>query len=190
MNFLKSHNNKNQPADETLLLRYRETGDLEVLAALYEKYMHLVYGLCIKYLKDKDTSKDAVMQIFEELITKSARHEVNNFKSWLHVLTRNFCLSQMRSAKNKQTESLDAITEMSDGAKQDTGWDDEMWKLNQCKEKLSTEQRTSIELFFIADKCYKEIADSTGYAVNEVKSYIQNGKRNLKICMERNRGNK
>lgn len=189
MNFLKSHNIKNNAADETLLLRYRETGDLEVLAALYEKYMHLVYGLCIKYLKDKDTSKDAVMQIFEELITKSARYEVNNFKSWLHVLTRNFCLSQMRAVKNKQAEPLDGIGELPD-AQHDSGWDDEMWKLNQCKQRLSQEQRTSIELFFIADKCYKEIADSTGYAIKEVKSYIQNGKRNLKICMEKNRGNK
>ena len=100
MNFLKSHNNKDKPADETLLLQYRETGDLEVLAALYEKHMHLVYGLCIKYLKDKDTSKDAVMQIFEELISKSARHEVNNFKSWLHVLTRNFCLDRKSTRLN------------------------------------------------------------------------------------------
>ncbi|MFD0752098.1 RNA polymerase sigma factor [Mucilaginibacter calamicampi] len=190
MNFLKSHNNYSRSADEVLLLKYRETGDLEVLAALYEKYMHLVYGLCIKYLKDKDSSKDAVMQIFEELIIKSARHEVSNFKSWLHVLTRNFCLSQMRSVKNKQKESLDAVDNMSDGVQHDQGWDDEMWKLDQCKQKLSQEQRTSIELFFIADKCYKEIADSTGYDVKEVKSYIQNGKRNLKICMEKSRGKK
>ena len=190
MNFLKSHNYNSKSADEVLLLQYRETGDLEALAALYEKYMHLVYGLCIKYLKDKDSSKDAVMQIFEELITKSARYEVDNFKSWLHVLARNFCLSKMRAEKNKQTETLDAINNLPDGAQQENGWDDEMWKLNQCKQKLSPEQRTSIELFFIADKCYKEIADNTGYAVNEVKSYIQNGKRNLKICMEKNRGKK
>lgn len=133
MNFLKSHNNKHKATDEALLLQYRETGNLELLAALYEQYMHLVYGLCLKYLKDKDSSKDAVMQIFEELIVKSARHEVGNFKSWLHVLTRNFCLSRLRAVNSRQTESLDNVVEMADSTHKDSAWDDEMWRLDRCK---------------------------------------------------------
>src|ERR1700748_1081029 len=99
MNFLKSPKSPDDAADEKLLQEYRQRGDLAVLAALYGRYMHLVYGVCLKYLKDEEASKDAVMQIFEELITKASKHDVKQFKPWLHVVTRNFCLMQLRSAK-------------------------------------------------------------------------------------------
>jgi len=99
MNFLKGPGKPNDTNDDRLLHAYRQTGNLALLGALYEKYMHLVYGVCLKYLKDEELSKDAVMQIFEKLIVKVTRHDVKQFKSWLYVLSRNFCLMQLRSGK-------------------------------------------------------------------------------------------
>jgi RNA polymerase sigma factor (sigma-70 family) len=156
---------------------------------LYGKYMQLVYGVCLKYLKDEEQSKDAVMQIFEELITKAAKHDVKQFKAWLLVVIRNFCLMQIRSAKKTPTESFD-VMEFEPQLHQDIESDNQeetLAILERCKQKLPKAQKKSIELFFDAEKCYKEIVDETGYTLNEVKSYIQNGKRNLKICMEKNR---
>jgi len=190
MNFLKSPNNPNNAADENLLHQYRQSGDLAVLGALYEKYMHLVYGVCLKYLKDEELSKDAVMQIFEELIVKVAKHDVKQFKSWLYVLSRNFCLLQLRAGKKMPRDSLDTIMELAEDLYHSSDNDDSeenLTALERCKEKLPKAQKVSIQLFFIDEKCYKEIADETGYTMNEVKSYIQNGKRNLKICLEKNR---
>src|ERR1700761_1831041 len=112
MNFLKSAKNHQDAADDKLLQEYRKNGDLAVLCALYGRYMHLVYGVCLKYLKDEEASKDAVMQLFEELITKTARHDIKQFKSWLHVVTRNFCLLQLRAAKKMPTESFELIMEI------------------------------------------------------------------------------
>jgi DNA-directed RNA polymerase specialized sigma24 family protein len=109
MNFLKSTGKPGDVDDEKLLQQYRQTLDMAVLARLYEKYMHLIYGVCLKYLKDEELSKDAVMQIFEELITKVNRHDIKQFKSWLYVLSRNYCLMQLRSGKKMQTEALDNI---------------------------------------------------------------------------------
>jgi RNA polymerase sigma factor (sigma-70 family) len=157
------------------------------LAALYEKYMHLVYGVCLKYLKDEELSKDAVMQIFEELILKVNKHDVKQFKSWLYVLARNFCLMQLRAGKKMQTDSLDNVMELAEELHPDTDREEDMVALERCKQKLPAPQRVSIQLFYMEEKCYKEIADDTGYSMNEVKSYIQNGKRNLKICLEKNR---
>lgn len=190
MNFLSRRKYPEDIKDEKLLQQYRSNNDLAVLGALYGKYMHLVYGVCLKYLKDEDQSKDAVMQIFEELIGKAVKHDIKQFKPWLYALTRNFCLLQLRSAKKIPTESFNDVMEFDqhlyhDEENADT--EDELKALERCRQKLPKPQKITIELFFIREKCYKEIAGETGYTLNEVKSYIQNGKRNLKICMEKNR---
>src|SRR5690606_24547652 len=85
------------------LQEFYETGDLEVLGKLYEPYMFLIFGLCLKYLKDTSKSEDAVMQIFESLIKKLRIHRVENFKAWLYTVARNHCLMQLR-VEGKQPE--------------------------------------------------------------------------------------
>ncbi len=187
MNFLKSQASVIDITDERLLQEYKQTGDLKTLAGLYEKYMHLIYGVCLKYLGDEELSKDAVMQIFEELITKAAKHEIKQFKSWLYVLSRNFCLMQLRSGKKLQMETLPDFMEFVDDTHLDDDREEDITALERCKQKLPAAQKVSIQLFYMDQKCYKEIVDDTGYTMSEVKSYIQNGKRNLKICLEKNR---
>ncbi|MVN92222.1 RNA polymerase sigma factor [Mucilaginibacter aquatilis] len=178
--------------DDALLQRYRQTGDLSVLGQLYQQYMPLVYGVCLKYLQDEEQSKDAVMQIFEELITKIHKHDVKQFRSWLFVLSRNFCLMQLRANKKNQTLSIDEVMEFPfvlHHNDDDDAMDNEagIQQLEKCMQQLSPQQKQSVDLFYIKEKCYKEVADITGYTLNEVKSYIQNGKRNLKICLENSR---
>ena len=175
-----------ESADLKLLNSYRANGDLAVLGKLYQPYMGLVYGVCLKYLKDEEQCKDAVMQIFEELIDKVSRHEIKQFRGWLYVLTRNYCLMQLRSEKKMDVVSMDDVMENTfvlhpeDKDKEET-----MKQLERCMEKLPAAQKESVNLFYYKDKCYKEISEQTGYTLNEVKSYIQNGKRNLKICLEK-----
>jgi len=172
-----------------LLYQYKNTGSLEVLGILYHRYMPLVYGVCLNYFKEEEASKDAVMQIFEELVVKLKVHEVQNFKSWLHVLTRNHCLMALRkSAKNNTVSLEDAFVENGDFVHLDI--DDtkerQLKVMEKCMDTLPEEQKVSVDLFYLQEKCYKEVADITGYEMLKVKSYIQNGKRNLKICMEKN----
>jgi len=189
MSIFKSEPRHDEAADIRLLADYRESGNLAVLGKLYKPYMPLVYGVCLKYLKDEELCKDAVMQIFEELIDKAAKHEVKQFRGWLYVLTRNYCLMQLRSAKKMDVISMDDVMENSivlhpnNEDKEET-----IGALERCMEKLPSAQRQSVDLFYYGEKCYKEIADETGFTLNEVKSYIQNGKRNLKICLEKNGG--
>ncbi|RYE27134.1 MAG: sigma-70 family RNA polymerase sigma factor, partial [Sphingobacteriaceae bacterium] len=97
--------------DERLLKVYKETGNLDLLGKLYQRYMPLVYGVCLRYLKNEEQSKDAVMQIFEELIVKVTRQEVQQFRSWLYVLSKNFCLMQLRSSKKLETIPIDELIE-------------------------------------------------------------------------------
>ncbi len=177
-----------------MLRQYRSTGDLEILGALYEPYMVLVYGVCYKYLQDEAKSQDAVMQVFEELITKLRVHEVSHFKSWLHTLARNTCLMQLRKeSKNLMLSIEEEIYTQEDGLdfpiSDDRSESEEqearLTLMESCLSELRQEQETCVRLFYLEQRCYKEIADITGYDILKVKSHIQNGKRNLKICMER-----
>jgi RNA polymerase sigma factor (sigma-70 family) len=175
--------------DGELIELYRRTSDMKVLGRLYDPYMPLVYGVCLKYLKDREESKDAVMQIFEKLITSLRTHEVTHFKSWLYVTSRNHCLMQLRSARNRKFEEISPNLMESDGLAHleiETELDMNVGKLQKCIEELGLEQKECVRLFYLEQKCYKEITVLTGFDDNKVKSYIQNGKRNLKICMEKN----
>ena len=150
--------------------------------------MHLVFGLCLKYLKNEEKSKDAVMQIFEQLITKLKIHEVSNFKSWLYTLARNYCLMEIRSSGKHEFVSMEDNFMEKDAFVHldiDDMREHKLSIMEQCMEKLPQEQKETINLFYLEQKCYKDVAELTGYDLNKVKSYIQNGKRNLKICIEK-----
>ena len=176
--------------DEELLQNYRSSGNLTVLGKLYEPYMPLVYGVCLKYLQNEEQSKDAVMQIFEELVHKARQHEIKQFRSWLYVLARNYCLMQLRSSKRISVINLDEVMEFNPFVHLHSaeGNEEDLQALERCLQQLNAPQQQALQLFYYEKKCYKEIAETTGGTLNEIKSFIQNGKRNLKICMEKSRG--
>ncbi|MEO6313974.1 MAG: sigma-70 family RNA polymerase sigma factor [Chitinophagaceae bacterium] len=169
-------------------MSYQQTGDLQVLASLYQRYMELVYGVCLKYLSDPEIAKDAVMHVFEELVHKLKKHQVDNFKSWLYTLAKNHCLMQLRSQKNKKTVTLDPELMQSseelhlNGALQQEA---EFRIMERCLQTLPGEQQQTVQLFYLQQKCYNEIVQITGLDWKKVRSLIQNGRRNLKICMEK-----
>ncbi|WP_183567501.1 RNA polymerase sigma factor [Mucilaginibacter sp. SP1R1] len=185
-NFIKP-NKLSTSTDAELLSIYRNSGDVTVLGQLYERYMPLIYGVCLKYLKDEELAKDAVMGIFEELVTKAKQHDIHVFRNWLYVLGRNYCLMQLRAGKKVELVAFDDVMEFAPLLHHDSNNREEAYKaLERCIDKLAGAQKQSIDLFYLKEKCYKEVADVTGFSLNEVKSYIQNGKRNLKICLEKN----
>ena len=190
--FFRSSKRHEDKADDWLIDKFVSTGDLDYLGILYERYMHLVYGVCLKYLKDRDQSKDATMQIFEKLIAELPKRKVENFKAWLHVITKNHCLMHLRSRKSRATreEKLMDSKEIFMESTYEMHHNDErilekdLESLKKCIEQLKQEQRECVKLFYLDELCYQEIAEEMSYEIKKVKSYIQNGKRNLKICME------
>ena len=187
MTFLKNISN-DPSSDKELVTLFKETGDINYLSTLYQRYMDLVFGVCLKYFKEAERSKDAVMDIFAELNTKLQHHDVENFKGWLHVLARNYCLMQLRSPKNMKTTEFNSSFMYSEQNAHLNGEarekEQNFKQLEQCIQTLPPEQKECVELFYLENKCYNEIAAITGYEWSKVRSYIQNGKRNLKICME------
>lgn len=160
---------------------------MDTLAQLYQRHMHLVFGVCLKYFKDQDSAKDATMQIFEELILKLKKHDVENFKSWLYQVSKNYCLMQLRTPKNLKTTEFKTEIMQSGEEPHLNGVlekEENLNKLEKCLETLALEQKQSVKLFYLENKCYKEIAEMTGQDWNKVRSFIQNGRRNLKICMD------
>ena len=174
--------------DKELVNLFRTSGNMEALSVLFQRYMDLLYGVCLKYLKQPETAKDAVMQIFEELVAKLPKHEVDNFKSWLYTLAKNYCLMQLRTPKNLKTTEFKVESMQLEEEAHLNGIqlkEENLQKLERCLQTLSMEQKKAVELFYLQNKCYKEIADVTGIEWNKVRSFIQNGRRNLKICMEK-----
>lgn len=182
----------NDLTDAELVEKFRASGDLEQLGILYKRYMHLVYGVCLKYFKEREAAQDGVASIFEKLIADLPRHEVENFKSWLYVLTKNFCLMQIRTQKSETQRLHDYQDDQRifvESEQEMHPIDEEQQELNRalqdCIEQLKGEQQQCIRLFYFDNKSYKEIAELLKLEEKKVKSFIQNGKRNLKICLEK-----
>lgn len=188
MAFLKSISTSELP-DAELIHLYRNDPQQETLATLYLRYSDLVYGTCVKYLKDQEAAKDAVMDIYQELLQKLKTHNVDNFKSWLYVVCKNHCLMQLRRDKKMPVTTLEAdFMQSEDFRHLDIIKEKEqnLNRLGNCMKTLQKEQQESVRLFYLENKCYDEISEITGFDWNKVRSLIQNGKRNLKICMEKN----
>jgi RNA polymerase sigma-70 factor (ECF subfamily) len=173
--------------DTDLVKQYMSDGDINVLGELYSRYMELVYGVCLKYFKEPEEAKDAVINIFEELVTKLKKYDVMNFKSWLYQLAKNHCLMKIRSGKSKPiVVDIDIMHLRENNHPENVSEKEEQLNgMENCIEKLPVEQKHAIQLFYLQEKCYKEIADLTETDINKVRSFIQNGRRNLKICMEK-----
>jgi RNA polymerase sigma-70 factor (ECF subfamily) len=177
--------------DEALLKQYKISGDTEYFGELFNRYIPMLYGVCLRYLSDEDKSQDAVMQLFENLLPKIAQYEIEVFRTWIYTVVKNHCLQILRKGKNEiivdfkadLMESDEILHLLNDETEANDG---RMEALNQCLEKLPEQQRIAIMHFFMEEMSYVDIVDSTGYNLNQVKSYIQNGKRNLKICIEKN----
>lgn len=175
-------------ADNELIDLYKQSGDTAFVGVLFNRYMTAVYGVCLKYLKDRDVSKDAVMQIFEKLIDSLKEHEIVYFKSWLYTTAKNHCLMAIRSQKGRNFQEFSPDI-MENGSllhpEDEPEMESNLVKLEKCIEHLAAEQKHCVTLFYLQHKCYREIVEITGFDDNKVKSYIQNGKRNLKLCMEK-----
>jgi RNA polymerase sigma factor (sigma-70 family) len=208
MSFLStifSQTSKTQ-TDSDLLHLYLQTGNVQYLGRLYDRYMALVYGVCLRYLKNEEDSKDLVMQIFEKLTTKlrtNTEQPILNFQAWLYQVSKNECLMLLRKQQtsrtvplayfslqneNEETETEHRLQKLGAEVSQEGDFEDfdlesNLNAMEKAIEKLSKEQRICIELFYLQEKCYKEIVELTGYELSKVKSYIQNGKRNLKLLM-------
>jgi RNA polymerase sigma-70 factor (ECF subfamily) len=174
--------------DNSLLEQYKQTDDLEALGALFDRYLDLVYGVCLKYLKDVEAAKDSTLDIFEQLLTKLRKHEVEHFKPWLYQLAKNHCLMLLRSEKKWLKVASDTDLMQNENIVHLNGElekEENLEQLEKCMAELNQEQRQVVSLFYLEQKSYKEIVEVTGMDWNLVRSYVQNGRRNLKICMEK-----
>jgi len=159
LSFIK--NIKNSPrSDQELVQLYKKNGDIEVLAELYQRYMDLLFAVCVKYLKDPEAAKDAVMGIFEELIPKLLKHNVIQFKGWVYMVSKNYCLMQLRAKKQLPLASEMGFMQLTEIPHLNGAFDQEeqLTQLKKCMDSLSADQKQTVQLFYMQKKSYKEIA--------------------------------
>ncbi len=179
-------------SDQKLVEIYKETANAEIIGEIFERYQHIMFGVCLKYLRNADQSNDAVMHIFNELFDLLSRYEVRDLKYWLHTITKNHCLKILKgnehavdldevSEKNIAVDFMESEQELTHLKEKDLLLE----KLNEALYRLKPEQQQCVKLFYIDSRSYQDIADITGYPLKKVKSYIQNGKRNLQLILEK-----
>lgn len=164
--------------DEQLLSRYRQYRDNHWLGVLLERYTTLLLGVAMKYLKDTDQAADAVQQVFLKTLTSLPEEPVNNFKGWLYILMRNHCLRLLQEQQRTAGVISLAAEDPEPGAGEQAVDDPEL--VREAIAQLKGPQQTAVRMFYIEGKNYRQIMEATGYNFMQVKSYIQNGKRNLK----------
>jgi len=170
-------------SDEDVIHRYVHRHEAQAMNCLYERYAHLVLGVCFKYLHEAEAAKDATQQIFIKLLEDLKRFEIVYFKAWLMQVTRNYCLMQLRQniPVVNNTVALVEDMEFEDDTHPMVDREVLLNELEAAVEGLNEEQRTCVQLFYLSKLNYAAIATKTGYSLMEVKSHIQNGRRNLKL---------
>jgi len=175
-------------SDQDLLENYYRDGNTEWLGLLLPRYTLLLLGVCMKYLKNEEEAKDCVQQVFLKAITELAKYRVEYFKAWIYMVAKNHCLMRIRDRQGKRSieindfhvPSMDETTEGNPHLEKD----ELLNRMSDALAQLNNEQKQCIILFYLEKRSYQEIAETTGYTLLQVKSYIQNGKRNMKIMLE------
>lgn len=174
--------------DQELLNHFYNTRDNQWLGILLQRYTLLLLGVCMKYLKNEEEAKDSVQQIFLKAITELQKYRVEYIKSWLYMVARNYCLMQLRDKHGKNTREINESMPLPDEADKLPELSEKEQVLNLVESsigELNKEQATCITLFYLQKKSYQQISEETGYSLMQVKSHIQNGKRNLKLLVEK-----
>jgi RNA polymerase sigma-70 factor (ECF subfamily) len=178
-----------QYSDTSLLDLYKKSRENKWLGFLFERYSMLVFGVCMKYLKNVTDAQDATQQVFEKVILEISKYEVPFFKSWIYSIAKNHCLMQIRNKSHKPV-LLDEFPEAIDSEANENSLLKEQLQQDQTEallkaiDALGPEQKNCITLFYLKKQSYKEIEKTTGYTFQQVKSHIQNGKRNLRLILE------
>ena len=171
-------------SDEELFGRYLQTGSQRMAEELFKRYFHIVLGIAYKYMQDKDEAMDVVMLVFEKFMVDSKVQVVQNFGGWIYTTTKNTCVNRIKAKERQQSKEEAFGKEWLDRQEEDDELDSRLEVLPKAMEALGEEQRICVQLFYLNKKSYKEIAQETGFSELQVKSYIQNGKRNLKNYLE------
>jgi RNA polymerase sigma-70 factor (ECF subfamily) len=185
-----SRKQKSTLSDDELVKAYRVTGDKTHLGELYTRYAHLVYGLCLNYFRDREQARDAVLSLFEKLFVSLQKNQPENFKMWLTFVARNHCISELRKQKTQRERTENYLRDEEEplfdesAAENAEKREEKLKKLEDAVTALGEEQRKCVELFYFKEKSYQEISELTGFSEKQVKSYLQNGKRNLKQYLE------
>lgn len=174
-------------SDQELLEYFYADKNQEWIGILLQRYTLLLLGVCMKYLKDETEAKDCVQQVFLKVLTEVPKYKIEYFKSWLYMVAKNHCLMRLRDKGARQVKEL---TEQhipdDENDKQDLLQNEQTYELlEKALEELNEEQKTAVNLFYLQKNSYQQISEKTGFSLMQVKSFIQNGKRNLKIILER-----
>lgn len=190
--FSLNSDNRQNWSDSELIERYRYSYDNAYIGDLFQRYSHMLFGVCLKYLSNEERAKDMVMEVFEKVLKDLKRHEVENFRTWVYSVAKNQCLMELRKEKridvhheefvhfSKEIMESNIPQHLNGESEEETDR-----KLNLAIQSLNEQQQQCIRLFYFEKQSYEEIEKQTGYTYNEVKSFLQNGKRNLKIQLSK-----
>lgn len=175
------------PTDEALVEAYCQKDERRALGLLYQRYGHLVVGLCLDYLKDREAAKDATMEVFEKVTLKVCRQPIDSFRAWLFYTSRNHCIDRLRKTvrERERAEAISQTTFMESATTERPLSEERLDHLPTALAELSPDQQQCVRLFYLRGQSYAQVSEQTGFDLKQVKSYLQNGRRNLRIHLQK-----
>ena len=172
-------------SDEELVELYKQQLDQEFLSTVFTRHISTLFGICMKYLKNEADAKDMVQQLYEQVCKYLPNSTIKKFDAWLYTVAKNACINFLDKRKDCFID-IESVTEIEDENRGDFLEAERTYdKVNFCIEKLIGGQKTVIELFYFKKYCYREIAEKLAIDWGSVRAMIQNARRNLKICMQK-----
>jgi len=177
--------------DGELLENFHRDQNNQWLGILLQRYTLLLFGVCMKYMKDEEEAKDCVQQIFLKSLTELKKYKVEYFKSWIYMVAKNHCLMKLRDRQGKGTSDLNEnlasvfLEQEQEERMKHIEKNQRLEFMNEAIAELNVDQQRCIMLFYLEKRSYQEIAEMTSFTLLQVKSYIQNGKRNLRILLDK-----
>lgn len=188
MNRIEAIKSRHQLSDEEILKAGSSASAKNAWEELYRRYAALCLGLCIKYLKDRESAKDAVSEIFVRLKADMQKHQIENFRAWFYVYAKNHCLGILRKQQSLQRKQPEVEENFAFHSQTPYDFENELQisAVESALKQLKPEQRACITEFYLARQTYEEVAEKLNYTIRQVKSHLQNGRRNLRLIMEEN----
>ncbi|MEL6655687.1 MAG: sigma-70 family RNA polymerase sigma factor [Bacteroidota bacterium] len=185
---LKVLKSQDQKSDEELVRQFQQSGDRFLLGLLLRRYSQSILGTCHYYLRQPQDAEDAAMEVCELIVRQLQKpKEIKRFKDWVFIIARNYCFRKLKDNKR--------LTELSTEWEKDFLNSDVQYELGDTLyvqeealyarvdaeiQQLNEQQRLCLTAFYWQGEKYKDIAARYGMTTDEVRSAIQNGRRNLR----------
>jgi len=174
-------------SDEALLSLVASS-DEDALAALYDRFGRIAYGLALRILRDPALAQDAVQEAFLGVWRNADRFLAERAKAstWILTLVHRRAVDLVRREDVRRGEPLERAPEPADPrtAEDEASLGFQRRLVQDALSQLSPEQREALELGYYGGLTQSELAERLGQPLGTIKSRMFTGLSRLRDLLD------